>query len=161
MWTLDRIDLNVLIRFAGAGAELEAVTDFAFDFGQGFVAGEGFDFDMADIAAVVSGEPAGGEAGEGAGEAHDVAGRRTERAYYLNAGAAEKLFVDGVEELLNFGVEQGIHVHAIQGRRIDVERDQVGAVGLEVRDLMHVGVLAGAGVAGGKLPGASGKEHAV
>lgn len=69
------VDLDVAVGFAGAWAELEAVADFAFDFLDRFVAGEGFDFDVADVGTVVLGEPAAGEAGEGAGKGH---GRRDE-----------------------------------------------------------------------------------
>jgi hypothetical protein len=58
----DGMDVDMLIRFTRAGAELETVADFAFDFFEDFFAREGADFEVADILAVVNREPAGGEA---------------------------------------------------------------------------------------------------
>jgi hypothetical protein len=62
-WLLYYIDLDVPIRLARAGAELETVANFALDLLDCFVAGEGFDFDMAYVAAVVLCGPAAREHG--------------------------------------------------------------------------------------------------
>jgi hypothetical protein len=64
------MDVDMLIRFARARTELEAVADLTFNFFEDFSASEGADFDVADIAAVVNREPTGGEALDGAGEGH-------------------------------------------------------------------------------------------
>jgi hypothetical protein len=67
---IDGFDLNMPIGFARAGAEFEAIADFAFNFLDYFLTGEGADFDVTDVAAVVLSEPASGKAFDTTGETH-------------------------------------------------------------------------------------------
>ena len=57
----------------------------------------------------------------------------------------------GIEKIFDARIGQRIHAHAQQGRRIDVQCDQIGVSGLKIGYLVDVGILRAADAAGGQL----------